>query len=79
MPQRELTDLLPSHSGPLLKEFSLLWELLKGECRFDTGWVGQLSFMEIDDEIFSLVILSLTLIQEEQLSVSGKRMCTSTG
>ena len=34
------------------------------------------SFMEIDQEIFSTVILSLQLIQEEQLSVSGKRMCT---
>ena len=27
-------------------------------------------------EIFSTVILSLPMIQEEQLSVSGKRMCT---
>ena len=27
-------------------------------------------------EIFSLVILSFPLIQEGQLSVSGKRMCT---
>ena len=27
-------------------------------------------------EIFSMVILSLLLIQEGQLSVSGKRMCT---
>ena len=34
------------------------------------------SFKEIDDEIFSTVILSLPLIQEGQLSVSGKRMCT---
>ena len=32
--------------------------------------------MEIDHEIFSTVILSLPLIQEGQLSVSGKRMCT---
>ena len=31
---------------------------------------------EIDHEIFSTVILSLPLIQEGQLSVSGKRMCT---
>ena len=38
------------------------------------GW--QHSFMEIDREIFSMVILSLLLIQEGQLSVSGKRMCT---
>ena len=36
----------------------------------------QHSFMEIDHEIFSTVILSLLLIQEGQLSVSGERMCT---
>ena len=36
----------------------------------------QHSFMEIDHEIFSTVILSLPLIQEGQLSVSGKRMYT---
>ena len=30
----------------------------------------------IDHEIFSTVILSLPLIQEGQLSVSGERMCT---
>ena len=36
----------------------------------------QHSFMEIDHEIFSMVILSLPLIQEGQLSVSGKKMCT---
>ena len=32
--------------------------------------------MESDHEIFSIVILSLLIIQEGQLSVSGKRMCT---
>ena len=32
--------------------------------------------MEIDHEINSTVILSLPLIQEGQLLVSGKRMCT---
>ena len=36
----------------------------------------QHSFVEIDHGIFSMVILSLPLIQEGQLSVSGKRMCT---
>ena len=36
----------------------------------------QQSFVEIDHEIFSTVILSLPLIQEGQLSVSGERMCT---
>ena len=36
----------------------------------------QHSFMEIDHEMFSTVILSSPLIQEGQLSVSGERMCT---
>ena len=47
-----------------------------GGRRFDPhrGW--QHSFVEIDHEIFSTVILSLPLIQEGQLSVSGERMCT---
>ena len=36
----------------------------------------QPSFMVIDHEIFSTVILSLPLIQEGQLSVSGEGMCT---
>ena len=36
----------------------------------------QHSFVEIDHEIFSTVVLSLPLIQEGQLSVSGERMCT---
>ena len=40
--------------------------------------VRQHSFVEIDHEIFSMVILSLPLIQEGQLSVSSERMCTST-
>ena len=37
------------------------------------------SFMEIDREIFSVVTLSLAMIQRGQLSISGERMCTSTG
>ena len=36
----------------------------------------QHSFVEIDREIFSTVILSLPLIQEGHLSVSGERICT---
>ena len=36
----------------------------------------QHSFVEIDHEMCSKVILSLPLIQEGQLSVSGERMCT---
>ena len=38
----------------------------------------QHSFIEIDHEIFSMVILSLLLIQEGQFSVSGERMHTNT-
>ena len=34
------------------------------------------SFVEIDHETFSTVILSLPLVQEGQLSVSSERMCT---
>ena len=37
---------------------------------------SDLALLEIDHEIFSMVILSLSLIQEGQLSVSGERMCT---
>ena len=36
----------------------------------------QHSFVEIDHEMLSTVILSLRLIEEGQLSVSSKRMCT---
>ena len=36
----------------------------------------QHSFVEFDHEIFSMVILSLPLIQEGQLSVAVERMCT---
>ena len=44
-------------------------------CRFSPLPGRQHSFLEIDHEIFSSVILSLLLIQEGQLSVSGERMC----
>ena len=46
-------------------------------CRFDPCRGRQRSFMEIDHEIFSTVILSLPLIQGGQLSVSGERLCTT--
>ena len=39
--------------------------------RFEPHRVQQHSFMEIDHEIFSMIILSLPLIQEGQMSVSG--------
>ena len=36
----------------------------------------QHSFVEMDHEMFSTVILSLPLIQERHLSISCERMCT---
>ena len=47
-----------------------------GGRRFNPHQGQQHSFVEIDCEIFSTVILSHPLIQEGQLSVSGERMCT---
>ena len=47
-----------------------------GGRRFNPRRGRQHSFVEIENEIFSTVILSLPLIQEGQLSVSGERMCT---
>ena len=47
-----------------------------GDHEFNPRGCRQHSFVEIDHEIFSMVILSLLLIQEGQLSVSGERMCT---
>ena len=38
--------------------------------------VGNILSWRFDHKIFSVIILSLPLIQEGQLSVSGKRMCT---
>ena len=47
-----------------------------GGRRFNPRRGRQHSFVEIDHEIFSTVILPLPLIQEGQLSVSGERICT---
>ena len=47
-----------------------------GGRRFNPFRGRQHSFVEIGHEIFFTVILSLLLIQEGQLSVSGERMCT---
>ena len=47
-----------------------------GDRRFDSHRGRQHSFVEIDHEIFSTVIISLPLTQEGQVSVSGERMCT---
>ena len=41
---------------------------------FDHHEVGNILLWRYDHEIFSMVILSILLIQEGQLSVSGERM-----
>ena len=51
-------------------------QLVVEGCGFDPHQVGNILSWSFDHEIFSTVILSLSLIQEGQLSVSGKRMCT---
>ena len=63
--------------------FSLLLAQLDASSDWRPGGRGfnprqgrQHSFVVIDHEIFSTVILSLPLIQGGQLSVSGERMCT---
>ena len=45
-------------------------------CGLDPRQVGNILLWRFDHEIFSMVILSLLLIQKGQLSVSGKRKCT---
>ena len=55
----------------------------KSDCRsrsrkFESP-LGNVTFMEIDHEIISKVILTLSLIQEGLLSITGEDMCTSTG
>ena len=62
------------HSYSLQQMYPSDWR--PGGCGFYPRRGQQHSFVEIDHEIFSMVILSLLLIQEVQLSVSGERMCT---
>ena len=68
--------------GTDLREITLIWKWLPSVSKEATLKIfflfrgQQHSFVEIDHEIFSTVILSLPLIQERQLSVSGERMCT---
>ena len=47
-----------------------------GGCGFKPRHVGNILSWRFDHELFSMVILSLLLIQEGLLSVSGERMCT---
>ena len=46
------------------------------DCRRFDPHIPQHPFVEFGHEIISTAILSLPLIQEGQLSVTGERMCT---
>ena len=80
--QYRCTNLVKAH--PFILEMPALVAQLDAPSDWRPGGRGfnprrgqQHSFEEIDHEIFSTVILSLLLIQEGQLSVSGERMCTT--
>ena len=77
---RDLTNVnaLKNHVWSLLASVANLdapsdWR--PGGREFNPSRGRQNDFVEIDHELFSTVILSLPLIQEGQLSNSGKRMC----
>ena len=64
-------------TGPAsVAQLDALSDWRPGSRGFNPRQGRQHSFMEIDHEIFSMVILSLPQIQEGQLSVSGERMST---
>ena len=65
------------HTGEAsVAQLDVLSDWRSGGHGFNPRRGQQHSFVEIDHEIFSTVILSLLLIQDGQLSVSGERMCT---
>ena len=72
MPDPLLADLGPS----LVAHLDAPSDWRPGGHGFNPSRGRQHSFVEIDQDIFSRVILSLPLIQEGQLSVSGERMYT---
>ena len=55
---------------------SILDDWLSVRYVFDSRQVDNILSWRFDQEIFSMVILSLLLIEEGQLSVSGERVCT---
>ena len=63
-----------THSGLGGSDVPSEWR--PGDHGFNPCRGQQHSFVEIDHEMFSTLILSLPLIQVGQLSVSGERMCT---
>ena len=70
------TDWLRAHLPASVAQLDAPSDWRLGGPGFNPCRGRQHSFVEIDHEIFSTVILSLLLIQEGQLSVFGERMCT---
>ena len=66
----------PAYLPASVSQLDALSDWRPGGGGFNPHRGRQHSFVEIDREIFSTVILSLPLIQEGRLSVSGERMCT---
>ena len=64
------------HGRPQYIKMGIHMKIRRLRVRPPLGW--QHSFMEIDHLILSTVSLSLLLIQEGQLSVSGERMTLCT-
>ena len=73
---REYTSRSKSSSSASVAQLDVPSDWRPGGRGFNPRRGRQHSFVEIDHEIFSTVILSLPLIQEGQLSVSGERICT---
>ena len=71
-----LLHLPPKHLPASVAQLDAPSDWRPGGRGFNPRRGRQHSFAEIDREIFSTVILSLPLIQEGHLSVSGERMCT---
>ena len=71
-----LNRLLDCQMSALMAQLDAPSDWRPGGRGFNPHLGRQHSFVAIDHEIFSTVILSLPLIQEGQLSVSGERMCT---
>ena len=72
----QMTTLKPLKRPASVAQLDAPSDWRPGGCGFNPRRGRQHSFVEIDHEVFSMVILSLPLIQEGQLSVSGERMCT---
>ena len=68
-------DIIPMQYTASVAQLDAPSDWRPGDRGFSPRRGQQHSFVEIDHEIFSTVNLSLPLIQERQLSVSGERIC----